>query len=481
MKSQPNQDNATATKKRKLKQSTLTSSSSAIVESEKSSTTSTTPLRQTGTGLHLDSWPYNLWGKLNRKYEYEKLDRFRPFQSMLCLSDGDLDKSKEEGSLEIIPGFPTVSADGYFEACDEKFREGESMRKKSPWVSPYHVKFVENDKEDSPLFELIRKVKRVPKNWSPPSKEVTRLEIDSDQDQVDQYIKYLKEIAKEHDKIPYEPIQRGDYIFFDIRMPHQNSKFNYMSYPRCVFYHAFEMAHPINMKTVESLRVKRKTFETPNDFSSEFQLEKKFMDPNNPEHLIPLTPLGECLFREKNHSQTLFSKNTNEDPSSQFDEMYNKHSQLVTQRHLEFFHRYGYVVIENAISKDVCNQLLNELGEYSKKAGCGLPVESIIKKQKLSARPSKEEFRNISGPFGSMIEYFYLPTQQRLRMNEALYCATVKLLANTWCCNLEVSTQFQEGSIPKWKYQCPIEKQLDPRKLWTYVDRMNFRFPNKLK
>ncbi|KAL9649973.1 hypothetical protein ABK040_014980 [Willaertia magna] len=460
------------------------------------------PLTQTGTGLHLDSWPYNLWEKLNMDYTYSPLDRFRPFQSMLCLSDGHEHPHKEEGGLELIPGFPSISNE-YFKATDIKFRDGQTMREKNPWVSPYHVKFTLE--EDKPLLGLIRKVKRVPIDWTLSKENLEpQISVNSKDDAVNQKLEYLTEIVKEHDQIPYIPIQKGDFIFFDIRSPHQNSNANKLTHPRCVFYHAYSMAHDINRNTIEALKEKRRNFEHPEDFSSSFRMEQQLMDTKNSKELIPLTTLGECLYNEKDYEKTIFiqqeeqisseEKDENNDQvlsnsssTNLFEKMYKEHSHILSKRHLDFFHRYGYVVVENIISEQVCNQLLKELGEYSEKANCPLPVNTIINKsgkyEKMNI--SKGEFRNISNPFGAMIEFYYLPTQQQLRMDEALYVCTVKLLSNTWCSNLNISKELQQldsisdQSIPHWKYQCPIESQLDPRKLWLYVDRMNFRIPDK--
>ncbi|EFC41641.1 predicted protein [Naegleria gruberi] len=364
------------------------------------------------------------------------------------------------------------------------------MREKNPWVSPYHVKFTLD--EDKPLLGLIRKIKRVPVDWN--LKENLEPQISANSDAVDQYLEYLTNIVKEHDEIPYFPIQKGDFVFFDVRSPHQNSNSNRLTHPRCVFYHAYSMTHDINRDTIEALREKRKTFEHPDDFSSSFKMEQQSMDPQNPNHLIPLTTLGECLYNEKSYEETIFSEQIEEkDENGQvrnltrFEKIYEQHSHMLTKRHLDFFHRYGYVVVENVINEQVCNQLLKELGEFSEKSNCPLPVDTIINKtgkyEKMNV--SKGEFRNISNPFGAMIEFYHLPTQQKLRMDEILYVCTVKMLSNTWCSNLNISQELQQSdsipgqSIPHWKYQCPIEAQLDPRKLWLYVDRMNFRLPDK--
>ncbi|KAG2392554.1 hypothetical protein C9374_011279 [Naegleria lovaniensis] len=419
----------------------------AAEASSSSTTTSEDILIQTGTGLHLDSWPYNLWGKLKSDFTYGPLDRFRPFQSMLCLTSGHTNPNKKEGGLELIPGFASV-AERYFPAMDEMLREGKSKRTKSPWISSYHIRF--NQKEDEPLFELVRKVKRVPRDWTAPPASTELLSTMNAND----CLEYMRKIVKEHDAIPYHPIEKGDFIYFDIRSAHRNSDANEMDRPRSVFYHAYSVAHRVNEKTIESLKEKRKIFEHPSDFNSKFKMEQQLL--NVEKDLIPLTPLGQCLYNERSYKTLL-------QPDDQIQPIVNQHSRL-TQRHIDFYHRYGYVVVENVVSDADCEQLLNELCQYSAKAGCPLSLNS-------NSALSQSDFANIGGNFGAMVEWYYLPMQQQLRQHEGLYATTVSLLANTWCAKTPNAYH-----VP---YNCPFADHLDPRKLWLYVDRMNFRMPDK--
>ncbi|KAF0975007.1 hypothetical protein FDP41_005760 [Naegleria fowleri] len=404
-------------------------------------------LIQTGTGLHLDSWPYNLWGKLKSDFTYGPLDRFRPFQSMLCLTDGHENPNKKEGGLELIPGFASV-AERYFPACDDKFREGKSKRIKSPWISSYHVRFNQKE-EDEPLFEMVRKVKRVPPNWNAPPPSAELLQPMNADDCLD----YMRKMVTEHDAIPYHPIKKGDFLYFDIRTAHRNSDANEMDRPRSVFYHAYSVAHRVNERTIETLKQKRKNFEHPDDFNSKFKMEQQVLSVEK--DLIPLTPLGQCLYNERSYKTLL-------QPDDQIQPILNQHSRL-TQRHIDFFHRYGYVVVENVVSDEECDQLLNELCHYSTQAGCPLSMNAKT--------VSQSDFANIGGNFGAMVEWYYLPMQQRLRQHEGLYATTVNLLANTWC-----ATTPNAYHVP---YECPFAEHLDARKLWLYVDRMNFRMPDQ--
>ncbi|EFC43146.1 hypothetical protein NAEGRDRAFT_80163 [Naegleria gruberi] len=405
-------------------------------------------LKQAGTGLHLDAWPYNLWAKLRKDMSYGQLDRFRPFQSMVCLTDGHEDPTLKEGGLELIPGFSAI-AEEYFPATDRKYRDGKSFRVKSPWISSYHIRF--NQPEDTDLFELVRKVKRVPKDWKAP----TSASVPSAGSSVEEYMKYVNMVVKEHDNIPYEPVKKGDFVYFDIRSPHRNSDANHMDRPRSVFYHAYSVSNKVNLKTIENLKEKRKKFEHPEDFNGKFSMEQKVM--NTETDLLPLSTLGKCLYNEISYNP-LLQEDSKDDAIKVILE---KHSDVLTQRHIDFYHRYGYVVVENLVSNEDVTQLFKELTHYSAKCGCKLDSDSL----------TTSEFKKVASGFGAMVEFYYLPTQQKLRMDEKLYASTVKLLSNTWCA--------KSPNALKVPYKCPFASDLDPRCLWLYVDRMNYRLPDK--
>ena len=427
----------------KNKKNTTASSSSESDEITKT---------QTGTGLHLDCWPYNLWGKLKTDFTYGPLDRFRPFQSMVCLTDGCVNRHKKEGGLEVIPGFASV-CEKYFPAVDLKLRSASEMRAKSPWVSSYHLRF--NKEEDKPLYELVRKVQRIPQNWNPPPANNNLDQLNS----ADEMVEYVRNIVKEHDRLEYIPIKKGDYIFFDNRTAHRNSDANDMNRPRSVFYHAYSCAHKVNYQTIKQLQEKRKRFEHPDDFGTKFRMEQQFLKPEK--DVVPLTPLGECLYNEQPYQNLLTVDD--EHPVSVIDQILQENDHFLTQRHIDFFHRFGYVVVENIVTDADCDQLLVELCHYSTLAGCPISVNG--------KSVSQNQFAKIGGNFGAMVEFYYLPMQQQLRMSPALYTATVKLLTNTWC-----STTPNAWNVP---YECPLAPHIDPRKLWLYVDRMNFRLPDQ--
>ena len=400
---------------------------------------------QKGTGLHIDSRPYNLWAKLKTDcVTYETLDRFRPFQSFVALTDGDSRRKLEDGGLEVVPGFAAV-AEKYFPAMDVKLRQGKSLRKKFPFVSPYHIGL--NQTEDKPLHELLRKVQRMPSDWSPPvASNVLQQDLNAYQ-----CMQYVKQVVKEHDDLSFVPIQKGDFVLFDIRMAHQNSNSNKMTTPRSVFYHAYYVAHNVNKKGIASIRERRITFDHPSDFSSKYHAEKDHMDTDR--DLVKLTELGKCLFNEKEYGDML-------NPGGEIEQILNKYGCLLTPRHIDYFHRFGYVVVENLVDEKDCDQLLSELIHYSNKAGC--PLGNSM---------TNDEWQRIGGTFGAMVEFYYLPMQQRIRLNEKLYATTVNLLSHTWC---NSGRNDNPWCVP---YVCPFAHELDYRKLWVYIDRMNYRLP----
>jgi len=140
----------------------------------------------------------------------------------------------------------------------------------------------------------------------------------------------------------------------------------------------------------------------------------------------------------------------------------NTYGPLLTQRHIDFFVRYGYVVVENLVDDADCDELMRQLSHYSNLVGCPLETtEELL----------KSEWRKIGGNFGAMVEFYWLPMQQQIRMNEKLYAVTSKLLANTWC-----SKTPNPWSVP---FECPLADHIDSRCMWLYIDRMNYRLPEK--
>ncbi|KAL9653196.1 hypothetical protein ABK040_009502 [Willaertia magna] len=409
------------------------------------------PAKQRGTGLHLDSWPYNLWGKLRHNFTFAPLDRFRPFQSMVCLTDGNPNRKLKEGGLELIPGFHAI-CEKYFPLNDIKLRGNDTsnnLRTKNPWISSYHLRF--NQEEDKHLKYFIRKVQRIPEDWKAPSASTTLCNITT----VDDCINHVKLIGKEHDSLTYVPVQKGDFILFDIREPHQNSDANDMKTARSVFYHAYLVKHQCNEKTINDLKERRKTLDHPNDFNSKFSnMEKKLISTDGVEELD--TELSKLLFNEKEWTNKVIEKD------SEIDKILTKYDGVLTERHIQFYHRFGYVVVENAVELSECDDLLKELLESSTKLGCPLDKMDQL---------TSDEWHNIGGDFGAMCEFYWLKGQQNIRKSEKLYTITVKLLSNTWCCK-----QDNLWNVP---YKCPLIDEVNPKCLWLYIDRLNYRLPEK--
>jgi len=80
-----------------------------------------------------------------------------------------------------------------------------------------------------------------------------------------------------------------------------------------------------------------------------------------------------------------------------------------------------------------------------------------------------EQWKKISGTFGGMLEFYLLENQEKIRENENLYWITVQLLEAT----------FFSANNKEIGFWHPLEG-LNPRFLWLYVDRMNYRLPEKL-
>jgi hypothetical protein len=383
-----------------------------------------------GTGLHIDSNLYSMWRTEISKGKFIDLDRMRPFQSFYALSDANPDQKLKDGGLEVVPGFHLYAEEYFGFLPDQTSRRVAHL--------PHSTKF--KGREDTWILNCIRKVQRMPENWTPYT-----LDTAKSQD-LHELIQKSRRLVTEHDKMDYIPIQRGDFILWDIRLPHQNSDANDSDTIRSVFYHAYLLAEPqeINIKTVKDILKSRKTRDHQPDFNKKWtDIEKQGLDP-----LPELdTPFTKMLY------------NVEEWDVNVGDEIISRFGNLLTDKHIAFYKQYGYVVIENMIDSNICDQLYNQILSHAKFCGCD--VGSLMQGGLITA----EHWDKIGGAFGAMVEFFWLPIQEQLRLDERAYAVTSKLLSETWARNDQ-------------SFSCPFADRIDPRKLWLYNDRVNIRVPD---
>jgi hypothetical protein len=439
-------------------------------EEELTTTTTTTTttsnnkpisFKQKGTGLHIDLNPYNLWETIQKNKSYQPLDRFRPFQSFVALTDGSNSAGLLDGGLEVVPGFHQI-CEHYFQNHDAGVRGMNVVR-----IGPYNCKF--SKKTDTWVFDCIQKVQRIPDEWSleneqsllrPLSKKEQK-EIDTAKNcavyleklgnkrknvKVVSDIQFCKDTSLDHKRLPFVPVQQGDWVFWDIRLPHQNSDKNLTDVIRSVFYHGYLTATPeyINTKRIDEVREKRGNKEHLNEFPRRYKTI---------EADVETVPLDSTLSRLLYHEQEWDDESLQE-----IDQILQKNDHLLTQKHIDFYNKYGYVVVENLFTRDEAAELYNEIVQFAK--SLGTDVENW---KSLNA----DNWSNIGGSFGGMVEFCWQKGMQKIRIDERPYTVTSKLMKETWC---NTNTKL---------YKCPFRDQLDPRKLWLYIDRTNLRLPNK--
>jgi len=171
-------------------------------------------------------------------------------------------------------------------------------------------------------------------------------------------------------------------------------------------------------------------------------IEQRGYSPTN------LTPLGEFLYNYNSWESD--STVANSQPTIQ-----------LTAKQIAFFKRYGFVVIQDCIPLNLIDSLNTEI--YEKLRGiAGIDPENLLASTKV-------QWNKVAGRFGGMLELYFLKGQEDIREHPNPYWATVQLLENTWFAQNNAEIGFGH----------PIEG-LNPRHLWLYVDRMNFRLPETI-
>jgi len=132
----------------------------------------------------------------------------------------------------------------------------------------------------------------------------------------------------------------------------------------------------------------------------------------------------------------------------------------LSERYIEFFKRYGFVVVENVFPKELTRAVANQTAEFLKKVA-DIDVNNI-----QDTLTSKKWF-TVAHRFGGMLELYWLSSADEIRQHPNGYSVTAQLLAATW------SRKEKEPWLHPFG-------DLDPRKLHLYIDRQNLRFPSKL-
>jgi len=432
--------------------------------------------------------------EVDEKFTKVPLDRFRPFQSFVALTD----QIKNDSTLLVIPGFFGY-AEEYYEATG---RHGRSMG-----LSSYVTKMTKE--EDKELLDKAypQVVHRIPDDWECPDEgfpwddaellllhaknsgyvdfEFSCLSIDDLRRTVARVIcehavhknqpngimaaianieghkrwpvkrsiermcSAVGAISDEHArmKLAGNEIRSGDFVIWDIRTPHQNGWSNDTTNPRKVFYHAYLAALPeVNGNLIDHVSACREKGEHISDFPQQFRDIEKLGGSYKPP---PLTELGTHLYNKVPWS------NMTAEMLFRDDKMRAK----ATPRHIAYLKRYGYVVIENLVSQELVDNLATEIDD--KLASHGVNIKDLT--GPMSGETWKN-FTKISGTFGGMLEFFWLPGQEIIRQDKCLYNVAAEIVSKTWC----------SGDV---LYKHGYGDELKPEFMWLYSDRCNYRFP----
>jgi len=212
---------------------------------------------------------------------------------------------------------------------------------------------------------------------------------------------------------------------------------------RQTFYHSYIPSGDVNISTIEAIKSARNAGRHPPDFPrSHAGIEQTGYTP------YPLTELGNLLYGETEWSHdTVITENH---PTIQ-----------LTTRQIAFIRRYGFIVIPECIPLPLVDSLNAEIDELLEKIA-GIDTQNLL-------ASTREQWGKVCGYFGGMLEFYLLKGQERIRDHPNPYWAMVQILENTW---------FAENNT-EIGYGHPFET-LNPRHLWVYIDRMNYRLPNEI-
>jgi hypothetical protein len=383
----------------------------------------------------MDINPHCLWKKQlvsvpQSKFDYAPLDRWRPFQSQIPLKDQVL----RDSSLEVIPGIH-LFVERYYQIGTP----GEGLT-----IPPRHYNCHLKKGINDDLIDLFVYVRRIPEDWDPTILTAlpTQQEISKmDRNQIVKYLTLLKSEIRKLEKTAEFP-KAGDFIIWDMRLAHQNGTENLSKQVRQTFYHAYLPCAPLNEDTISKIKDNRDKGIHPDDFpKSHAHIEQKF-------ERCTLSDLGNLLYHHS--AWTNDTQITDNTPTYQ-----------LTPNQITFFRRYGFLVIPNCIPQPLIESLKNEIDEKFKVIA-GIDTNNIL-------ASGKEQWKKIGGSFGGMIELFWCRFQDEIRQHPNPYWVIVQLYESTW---------FNQNH-KELGYDHPF-MDINPRHLWLYCDRMNYRLPEDI-
>ena len=401
---------------------------------------------QGGTGKHID-------GSIGEPLQA------RPFQALVHLSDPDiLSAPSADGSLQLLPGFHGAAA-RYFQLAGIPSPEGgftplaqhEELSDESLWVP----------------------ARRLPSRWMdlhakgglpPPSGAAQARSIDG-------LVKRLRGLASELRDATFgtaEPPHAGDYTIWDPRLPHTTGEpdtFNGSGVARQVLYCAFMLAQG-NEGLAAEQRECRQTGRHMR-WAPSSQRDDEMRAEYTPSLL---TSLGKELYgyshggkariqpRERAAAAAKAIATEQADWADAEADAPSGTAAQLTDAHVAFFVRYGYVVVEEAVARDLALRVAADVRAYMRSRH-GLDVDDLAKTLSI------ERLRRAFSPDGSgMLEVYWLQAMEEARQTPSLINITRRLYARTWASG---QPTFRTSGAP-----------VRPR-LHYYVDRTSVRLPSR--
>jgi len=312
-------------------------------------------------------------------------------------------------------------------------------------IPPRHYNCHIKKDTNADLVDLFIYVKRIPDNWDP-----TKLSDLPSVDEIAQMsrpevVKHLSSFKAEIRKLDKNADypKAGDFIIWDMRLAHQNGVVNRSKQVRQTFYHAYLPAGPLNEETINSIRHNREIGKHPEDFPKSHTFIEESKTPHK------LYDIGNLLYNYTPWDDTTQISN-------------NAPTYTLTENQIIFFRRYGYVVIPDCIPLVLILTLNQEISECFRNIA-GIDTNNLL-------RSTKSQWKKIGGSFGGMIELFYCRSQEEIRQHCNPYWVIVQLLEQTW-----FHQQYRQLG-----YDHPYFDDFNPRHLWLYLDRMNYRLPEHM-
>jgi len=341
-----------------------------------------------------------------------------------------------DSSLEVCVGAHNFIGPYY---KDDSKNEGLNIQR----TGPYIVGLLESRNADLMDDSNWIYVSRIGANWKPENLEplpsnpnaLTRPEI----------CKWTALLKKEVEETHGEPPKEGDFVIWAPMAPHQNGDKNETNFIRRAMYNTYLFDIKENENLIKEQLVRRESGDHPPTFPAAFnKIEKKNGFP-----LLNLNEIGKKVYGYEKWADT---------DESLLDKLYNAFP--LSERHIAFFNRYGFVVVENVFPKELTRAAANQTAEFLKKS-------VNIDLNDLENTLTSEKWFSIANRFGGTLELYWLSSMDEIRQHPNGYSVLAKLLAATWAKKEREPWIHPYGDI-------------DPRKLYLYIDRQNLRFPSKI-